>query len=159
MKGLLVGFVILGLCSANNSSYSQLLVDKLAYMTPNDQARLRDVMRRQSLLTSFLDASEHHQHEPWFQGNGKLFLEVCKAHGETAAAHHDQLVSKFIEQPSAELSENHLQHITASGPPLPVLLNSLEKLRDLRMAADRDDIPSRHADFQRLRTSLQHGAG
>jgi len=48
-----------------------------------------------------------------------------------------------------------LKHITASGPPLQVLLNSLEKLRDLRTAADRDDIPSRHADFQRLRISLR----
>ncbi len=147
--------LLLGLCSANNISYSQLLVDKLLYMMPHDQERLRDVMRRQSLLNSFLEASERHAQEPWYQRNTSLFLEVCKAHGETAAQHHDQLVAKFIQQPSAGLSERHLQHITASGPPLPVLLNSLEKLRDLRMAADRDDIPSRHADFQRLRDSLR----
>ena len=38
--------------------------------------------------------------------------------------------------------------------PIPVLLNSLEKLKDLRMAANRDDIPSRYADFKRLRNSL-----
>ena len=148
--------MLLGLCSANNNSYSQLLVDKLLYMMPYDQERLRDVMRSQSLLNSFLEASEHCASEPWYQRNASLFLEVCQAHGKTAAQHHDQLVSKFIEQPSAELSERHLNHITASGPPLQVLLSSLEKLRDLRMAADRDDIPSRHADFQRLRDSLQH---
>lgn len=147
--------LLLGLCSANNISYSQLLVDKLLYMMPHDQERLRDVMRRQSLLDSFLEASEHHAREPWYQRNTSLFLEVCHAHGETASQHHDQLVAKFIQQPSAGLSELHLQHITASGPPLPVLLNSLEKLRNLRMAADRDDIPSRHTDFQRLRDSLQ----
>jgi hypothetical protein len=147
--------ILLGLCSANNISYSQLLVDKLLYMMPHDQKRLRDVMRRQSLLGSFLEASERHAREHWYQRNTGLFLEVCAAHGETAAQHHDQLVSKFIQQPSAELSETHLKHITASGPPLQVLLNSLEKLRDLRMAADRDDIPSRHADFQRLRNSLR----
>ena len=147
--------LLLGLCSANNISYSQLLVDKLLYIMPHDKERLRDVMRRQSLLNSFLEASERHAQEPWYQRNTSLFLEVCKAHGETAAQHHDQLVAKFIQQPSAGLSERHLQHITASGPPLPVLLNSLEKLRDLRMAADRDDIPSRHADFQRLRDSLR----
>jgi len=47
-----------------------------------------------------------------------------------------------------------MKNITASGPPLPVLINALEKLRDLRMAANRDDIPSRHADFKRLRESL-----
>ena len=148
--------MLLGLCSANNNSYSQLLVDKLLYMMPYDQERLRDVMRSQSLLNSFLEASEHCASEPWYQRNASLFLEVCQAHGKTAEQHHDQLVSKFIEQPSAGLSERHLNHITASGPPLQVLLSSLEKLRDLRMAADRDDIPSRHADFQRLRDSLQH---
>ncbi|MEE8494860.1 MAG: monodechloroaminopyrrolnitrin synthase PrnB family protein [Xanthomonadales bacterium] len=151
--------LLLGLCSANNISYSQLLVDKLLYMMPYDQERLRDVMRRPSLLNSFLEASEHDTHEPWYQRNTSLFLEVCQAHGETAAQHHDQLVRKFIRQPSAKLSEDHLKHITASGPPLSVLLNSLEKLRDLRMAADRDDIPSRHADFQRLRDSLRQGIG
>jgi hypothetical protein len=147
--------ILLGLCSANNISYSQLLVDKLLFMMPHDQDRLRDVMRRQSLLDSFLEVSGRHAREHWYQSNAGLFLEVCKAHGETAAQHHDQLVSKFIQQPAAELSETHLKHITASGPPLQVLLNSLEKLRDLRTAADRDDIPSRHADFQRLRNSLR----
>jgi hypothetical protein len=147
--------ILLGLCSANNISYSQLLVDKLLFMMPHDQDRLRDVMRRQSLLDSFLEVSGRHAREHWYQRNAGLFLEVCKAHGETAAQHHDQLVSKFIQQPAAELSETHLKHITASGPPLQVLLNSLEKLRDLRTAADRDDIPSRHADFQRLRNSLR----
>jgi hypothetical protein len=151
--------ILLGLCSANNISYSQLLVDKLLYMMPHDQERLRDVMRRQSLLNNFLAACESHAQESWYQSNVRLFLEVCETHGATAAQHHDQLVSKFIQQPSAQLSEDHMKHITASGPPLPVLLNALEKLRDLRMAANRDDIPTRHIDFQRLRDSLQQGAG
>lgn len=146
--------MLLGLCNANNISYSQLLVDKLLYMMPHDQERLRDVMRRDSLLNSFVEASEIHADEPWYQRNAALFLEVCEAHGETAAQHHDQLVSKYIQDPSASLEENRLEHITASGPPLPVLLRALEKLRDLRMAADRDDIPSRYADFQKLRDSL-----
>lgn len=147
--------MLLGLCSANNASYSQLLVDKLLYMMPYDQARLRDVMRRESLLNLFLAACEHKTDQEWYQRNLKLFLEVCAAHGETAAQHHDQLVGKFIQQPSADLPESRLQNITASGPPLPVLINSLEKLRDLRLAAPRDDIPSRHADFARLRATLR----
>ena len=41
-----------------------------------------------------------------------------------------------------------------AGPPLPVLLRSLEALRDLRLAADRDDIASRHADLRRLKELL-----
>jgi hypothetical protein len=35
------------------------------------------------------------------------------------------------------------------------LLNSLEKLRDLRMAAERDDIPSRYREIQALQRSLR----
>lgn len=146
--------ILLGLCSANNASYSQLLVDKLLYMMPYDQARLRDVMRQPSLLNSFLQASENHAGESWYKRNLPLFLEVCQTHGETAAQHHDQLVAKFIQQPSKALPEARLKNITASGPPLPVLISSLEKLRDLRVAAPRDDIPSRYADFARLRASL-----
>jgi hypothetical protein len=152
--------MLLGLCSANNLSYSQLLVDKLLYMMPYDQERLRDVMRRQSLLNDFLEASKQHYSEDWYQRNAALFLEVCEAHGETAAQHHNQLVGRFIEKPSDALPQERLENITASGPPLPVLLKALEKLRDLRTAARpdtvrRDDIPSRYADFDRLRASLR----
>jgi hypothetical protein len=146
--------LLLGLCNANNLSYSQLLVDKLLYMMPEDQARLRDVMRQKSLLNDFLNHLASDGNEPWFQKNGGMFLDVIEAHGRTAAQHHDQLVSKFITKPADELPERFLQNITASGPPLDVLLRSLEKLRDLRLAADRDDIPSRHADIQRFKACL-----
>ncbi len=44
--------------------------------------------------------------------------------------------------------------MTASGPPLPVLLSALEVLRDLRLAAPRDDIASRHADVARLEAAV-----
>ena len=44
--------------------------------------------------------------------------------------------------------------MTASGPPLPVLLKALKTLSDLRAAVDRDDIPSRFADLQKLKESL-----
>ena len=54
--------------------------------------------------------------------------------------------------PAARLGEAHLESITASGPPLPVLLRSLEVLRDMRLAAKRSDIATRHADFERLRS-------
>jgi hypothetical protein len=33
--------MLLGLCSGNVSSYSQILVDKFLYMLPEDQARLQ----------------------------------------------------------------------------------------------------------------------
>jgi hypothetical protein len=147
--------LLLGLCNANNISYSQLLVDKFLFMMPEDQARLRDCMRRQSLLDALLGQLPAASSQAWFQRNARLFLEVCAAHGAAAAQHHDQLVRKFIEAPSALLPEQHLTHITASGPPLGVLLGALEKLRDLRMAAPREDIPSRHRDILALRRSLR----
>ena len=37
----------------------------------------------------------------------------------------------------------------------PGLISALEKLRDLRLAADRDDIPSRYKDLERIRSALQ----
>jgi hypothetical protein len=147
--------LLLGLCNANNISYSQLLVDKFLFMMPEDQARLRDCMRRQSLMDSLLGELPASQTRPWFQRNTRMFLEVCKAHGEAALQHHNQLVKRFIETPSQKLPVSRLAHITASGPPLEVLIRSLEKLRDLRVAAERDDIPSRYRDIRSLQGSLR----
>jgi hypothetical protein len=147
--------LLLGLCNANNISYSQLLVDKFLFMMPEDQARLRDCMRRRSLLDSLLEEMPGSQGQPWYQRNARMYLEVCAAHGAAAQQHHDQLVKRFIEMPSQNLPASRLTHITASGPPLEVLLRALEKLRDLRMAAARNDIPSRHRDIQTLQQSLR----
>ena len=76
---------------------------------------------------------------------------VCDAHGKAARQHHDMLVSRFIEKPSTALDAGKLSQVTASGPPLPVLLNALAVLRDLRCAAPRQDIASRHDDISALR--------
>jgi hypothetical protein len=153
--GINVIDMLLGLCQADNSSYSQLLVDKFLYMLPEDQSTLRDVMRRESLLNSFLEQLETHSSEPWFQKNASMFVTVCATHGKTAAQHHDMLVSRFIEKQAQALPEKFKENITASGPPLEVVVGALEKLRDLRLAADRDDIPSRYADFEKLKSVLQ----
>jgi Domain of unknown function (DUF1864) len=146
--------LLLGLCRGNDPYYSQLLVEKMLFMRPEDQASLRDCMRRRDFLDQFLDALEASALADWFPRNATAFLRVCEAHGRVAAQHHDQLVARFIEAPSRALDESHLAQVTASGPPLPVLLASLEVLRDLRLAAPRDDIPSRHADLARLRAAV-----
>ncbi|MBT8077265.1 MAG: DUF1864 family protein [Gammaproteobacteria bacterium] len=146
--------LLLGLCRADSASYSQLLVDKFLYMRPEDQGRLRDCMRRRSLLREFLALLKKHSGEDWFRRNAAMFVEVCDMHGKTAQQHHDQLVRRFIEKPSSELDEMHLKGITASGPPLDVLLKSLEKLRDQRMAANRDDIRTAYRELSRLREAL-----
>lgn len=149
--------LLLGLCRANDPYYGQLLVDKMLFMLPADQARLKDCMGRRSLLDELLELLPDYLATAWFQRNARAYLEVCDLFGRTAAQHHDELVKRFIEQPAARLAEEEAQGLTASGPPLPVLLRSLEVLRDLRVAADRRDIASRHADLGRLRAAVSHG--
>ena len=151
--------LLLGLCRANDPYYAQLLVDKMLFMLPTDQARLRDCMTRTSLLDELLSLMDGHNQADWFQQNARAYLEVCDLFGQSAAQHHDGLVRRFIEAPAVNLNERGLGGITASGPPLPVLLRSLEVLRDLRLAARRSDIVTRHDDLARLRSVLKTDAG
>ena len=146
--------LLLGLCRASDTYYAQLLVDKMLFMLPSDQARLRECMTYRSLLDELLELSENYAQADWFQKNGRAFVQVCELFGQTAAQHHDQLVKRFIAMPAADLEEDTLRDITASGPPLPVLLRSLEVLRDMRTGARRPDITTRHADLARLRSRL-----
>src|ERR1700680_935227 len=146
--------LLLGLCRASDPYYAQLLVDKMLFMLPDDQARLRSCMTYRSLLDELLELAEEHANKDWFQKNVRSFLEVCELFGQTAAQHHDLLVRRFIEEPAAALQDEDLNAITASGPPLAVVLRSLETLRDLRTAAKRDDLATRHDDLLRLRRVL-----
>ncbi|MGO9930974.1 MAG: PrnB family protein [Steroidobacteraceae bacterium] len=148
--------LLLGLCRANDPNYAQLLVDKMLFMLPADQARLRNCMTFRSLLDEFLLLVDEHADADWFQSNARAYLEVCDLFGRTAAQHHNGLVKRFIEAPAADLEAQALQGITASGPPLPALLRSLEVLRDMRLAAARSDLVTRHDDLSRLRGAL-HG--
>jgi len=126
----------------------------MLFMLPSDQARLRDCMTRTSLLDELLELAVKHENADWFQQNARAYLEVCDLFGQAAAQHHDGLVKRFIEEPAARLTDQDLQGITASGPPLPVLLRSLEVLRDLRLAADRRDISTRHDDLAKIRSAV-----
>jgi Domain of unknown function (DUF1864) len=149
--------LLLGLCRASDAYYAQLLVDKMLYMLPADQQRLRDCMTRVSLLDELLELAPEHAARPWFQKSARAYLEIADLFGRTAAQHHDQLVARFIEAPAARLGEAELEGVTASGPPLPVLLRSLEVLRDMRIAAPRNDLATRHADLARLRSLVPAG--
>ena len=146
--------LLLGVCRANDPYYAQLLVDKMLFMLPGDQARLRECMTHKSLLDELLELMDEHRHAAWFQRNARAYLEICELFGRYAAQHHDALVKRFIEQPAASLEPESLQGITASGPPLPVLLRSLEVLRDMRLGADRCDIVTRFEDLTRLRAAV-----
>lgn len=143
--------LLLGLCRASDPYYSQLLHEKLPFMMPDEQRRLRAVMSRRSLLDEFLIAAEQHSREPWFKANVAHFLQVCDLFSETARQHHHQLVERFINQPSAKLPERRLTGITASGPPLAVMIRSLQTLHDLRSAAANGICATRHDDLALLR--------
>jgi len=147
--------LLLGLCRANDPYYAQLLVDKMLFMLPQDQARLRECMSYKSLLDELLAVADTDSGADWFQQNVRMFLEVCDLFARTAAQHHDMLVKRFIEQPADKLAQEDLQGITASGPPLPVLLRSLETLRDLRVAARCNDLATRCDDLAKLRGLLK----
>jgi hypothetical protein len=150
--------LLLGLCQASDPYYAQLLVDKMSFMVPDDQERLRECMRHRSLLDELLLLTDRHAGAGWFQANAAAYLRVCDLFARTARQHHDQLVARFIAQPARDLDAKHLQSITASGPPLPVLLRSLETLRDYRTAAARPDLATRFADLSRLRSALSRTA-
>jgi hypothetical protein len=153
--GINVIDLLLGLCQADDPYYSQLLVDKFLFMRPEDQLVLRDCMRRTSLMDSFVVEAAAHSQEPWFQRNLGMFLQVCHAHGQTALQHHEQLVNKFIEKPADDAALSNTEGLTASGPPLPVLLKSLRKLCDMRRAADvQGAFRTRHQDVEMLRGCL-----
>jgi hypothetical protein len=146
--------LLLGVCRANDPYYANLLVDKMSFMLPADQARLRECMTHTSLLDELLQMLAGHSRADWFRRNATAFLEVCDLFGEYAAHHHDALVKRFIEDPAAHMPNDALPGITASGPPLPVLIRSLQILRDMRVAAARSDIVTRHADLARLREAV-----
>ena len=152
--GINVIDLTLGLCFANESAYSQMLVDKFLYMMPEDQQILRECMRRPNLMDDFLQSKACVQQD-WYQENLKLFIEVCELHGETAIQHHNELVTKYIAEPSVNMEQQHLAKVTASGPPLHVLLGSLERLRDRRAAVLRHDIRTRYHDLKKLKDSLR----
>ena len=111
-------------------------------------------MTYRSLLDELLLLTDACSGTPWFNANASAFLQVCDAFGETARQHHDLLVDKYIARPADELDEGQLKGITASGPPLEVLLRSLKMLRDYRCAEPDTAGRSRHADIARLRAAI-----
>ncbi|WP_432767925.1 MAG: DUF1864 family protein [Sphingopyxis sp.] len=146
--------LLLGLTRANDPYYAQLLVDKMPFMLPSEQARLRECMTYRSLLDELLLLADDCAGTDWFQANARAFLGVCDAFAATARQHHDLLVEKFIVRPAAALDASQMQGITASGPPLEVLLRALATLRDYRCAEPDPAGRSRHADLVRLRAAL-----
>jgi len=145
----------LGLCQPADPSYLQILLEKMPYLAPDDQSLLRRSLGERSLMDEFLRELVVHAAEPWFKANLALFLDVCALHGRATSEHYEMLVEKFIRQPLARMPlEAGRDDLTASGPPLPVVLAALEKLRDRRCARLRDGVATRYHDVQRLTALL-----
>lgn len=146
--------LLLGLTRANDPSYAELLVDKMLFMLPAEQARLRECMAHKSLLDEFLALVDGGANIAAYRTNARLFLEVVRLFGQTAALHHDQLVKRFIAAPAEALPAEYQAGLTASGPPLDVLLRSLAALRDQRAARTDSAAPTRAADLARLAQAI-----
>jgi hypothetical protein len=145
--------LLLGLCQANDLDYAQVLVEKGPYTPIEDQARLRDALRRTSLLDEFM-ALKDKAKEPWFQANARAFLEVCDMHGKVAEKHHNRLVARFVAQPSNALDEKERNMRTASGAEFADLIRTLAKLRDQRMAAPGRDFRTAHKEIAALKAAI-----
>jgi len=149
--GINVLDLMLGLCRADDPYYSQLLIEKLLYMMPEDQAILKDAMRRQSVLAELRGSLSS---QGGAQDNYEAFLRVCKAHGQTAKQHHNLLVEKFIVGPAKTLDAKHLGSITASGPELKHMLSALERLRDLRCASPSSEGWTAYSEIEEIRAAI-----
>jgi hypothetical protein len=146
--------VTLGLCRPNDPSYLGIVLEKMPYLAPEDQSLLRRCLGERSIMDAFLAETDAHKGESAFKRNLTSFLEVCGLHGQATSEHHEALVERFVNKPAARMPREGQDNLTASGPPLPVVLAALEKLRDFRCAKLRDDISTRYYDVQRLRALL-----
>ena len=146
--------LLLGLCSPSDPFYQQVLGEKYPYLPPEDQPRLRDALAGESLLDRFLAEASASPVAAQLRGNGELFLAVCRAHGAAYTFHHHQLVKPFLEQPAATAPPDRLEDLTASGPPLQVVMAGLERLSHLRAARDRPGLTTARASLAELRALL-----
>jgi hypothetical protein len=142
--------VLLGLCSPRDPFYQHVIAEKYPYVPPEDQEQLRALMTYPSLLDAFLTE----ELTPGLRRNAELFLVVCRAHGAAYSFHHNRLVRPYLEEPAQSAPPETLDDITASGPPLEVVVAGLARLSDLRAARDRPGIMSARPALDQLRKLL-----
>lgn len=149
--------LMLGLCRITDPSYSAIILEKMPFLATADQQQLQATSRKTSLMDEFLAVADRGLPQAALAPL-RAFIGTCEAHGQMAAQHTDRLVRRFVEQPSTTMQQQHLQQITASGPPLQAVMAALEALRDKRLGAKRPGIDSRHDDLERLRSLCGLGA-
>ena len=137
----------LGLCDVGDPFYQRVLAEKYPYMPPEDQPGLR------TPPANLLPLVEHDD------THAERYLAVCRAHGAAYAFHHHRLVVPFLAHPAESMPPDRLARLTASGPPLDVVLATLSRLVDLRAARDRPGTAYRR--LARLRAAAaddRHGS-
>jgi hypothetical protein len=142
--------VTLGLCRMDDPFYQAIVREKYPLVPPDDQPHLRTLDRRVPLLDAFLRELDSQGATPAWKANGSRFLAVCKAHGAAAAFHHQRLVKPFVETPSHRMPTTHAAGMTSSGPPLDQVMAMLGRLVDLRLARDREGLPTAASAIARL---------
>jgi len=128
--------VTLGLCRMDDPFYRAIVDEKIGHVPPDDQAALRTLDRRTSLLDLFLAELDTAGATGYWRNNAARFIRVVKAHGAAYAHHHHRLVKAYVEAPSKSLASAHSAGITSSGPPLDELMTMLQRLADLRLARE-----------------------
>ncbi|MGW4486826.1 monodechloroaminopyrrolnitrin synthase PrnB family protein [Amycolatopsis sp. NPDC004368] len=150
--------VLLGLASTRDPFYQNVVTEKYPYVTPADQVRLRAIGDAEPLLGQFLREAADSPNEQ-LRRNAELFLAVCRAHGAAYTYHHHKLVLPFLVEPAKKAPPERLSELTASGPPLEVVVSGLAHLADLRAARDRPGKPSARNDLDRLREWVSAAPG
>ncbi|WP_163573600.1 monodechloroaminopyrrolnitrin synthase PrnB family protein [Fodinicola feengrottensis] len=117
--------VLLGLCSPHDSFYQWVLADKYPYLAPEDQIALRALVTTESLLDLLVRELEAGPVNPPLRENAELFLSACKQHGAATVFHHQKLVIPYLQEPAANVSEERQSDMTASGPPLADVIETL----------------------------------
>ncbi len=150
--------VLLGLCSPHDPFYQWVTADKYPYVAPEDQKLLRKLATTESLLSKVIRELETGTPSPPLWENAELLLATCRQHGAATVFHHNKLVLPFLQEPAADAPRERHSDMTASGPPLEAVIETLARLRDLRAARERPGLKTARKRLDHVRTLLDDNA-
>ncbi|MFI5523589.1 monodechloroaminopyrrolnitrin synthase PrnB family protein [Streptomyces platensis] len=157
--GINVIDVLLGLCSPHDPFYQEVIADKYPYVAPEDQKLLRALPTFKPLLTTAVAELEAGVPSPPLRENAQLLLDLCRHYGAATVFHHHRLVVPFLQKPAADAPPERDSDMTASGPPLKEVVETLARLRDLRAARQRPDLVTARAALDRVGELLDDSGG
>jgi len=149
--------VLLGLCSPHDPFYQGVTADKYPYVPPEEQELLRALVTAESLVDMVARELEAGGVSPSLRENAELVLAACRHHGAASVFHHHRLVVPFLAEPAAEAPPERQSDMTASGPPLSAVIETLARLRDLRAARSRPGLVTARPALDRVRALLDDG--